>query len=87
MSDEKQPPVTSHPDTKTVKENYADVTLRIIEDHGNEFKPLTPENETKLKRKLYLHIVILVSFINVFLYVGAASQFTSKPLSLTSSDR
>ncbi|KGO73697.1 Major facilitator superfamily domain, general substrate transporter [Penicillium italicum] len=73
MSDEKQPPVTTHPDTKTIKENYADVTLRIIEDHGNEFGPLTPEKETKLKRKLYLHIVVLVSFINVLLYIDKST--------------
>mgnify|MGYP007039050431 CR=1 FL=1 len=72
MSDEKQPPITTYPDTKTIKENYADVTLRIIEDHGDEFEPLTPEREKKLTRKLYLHIVVLVSIINLVLFVGTA---------------
>lgn len=75
MSDEKQPPVTTYPDTKTIKENYADVTLRIIEDHGNEFEPLTPETEKKLTRKLYLNIVVLVSIINLVLFVSTALNF------------
>jgi len=35
--------------TVTVAEKYADETLRIIEDHGDEFGPLTPEKETKLR--------------------------------------
>lgn len=55
---------------KTVAEKYADVTLRLIEDHGDEFGPLTPEKEKKLRRKLYLHIMVLVSAINIFLFVS-----------------
>ncbi|KAJ5956513.1 hypothetical protein N7501_010792 [Penicillium viridicatum] len=73
MSDEKQPPIITYPDTKTIKENYADVTLRIIEDHGNEFEPLTPERERKLTRKLYLHIVVLVSIINLALFIDKST--------------
>lgn len=57
---------------QTVQEDYADVTLRIVEEHGDEFGPLTPEKEKKLRRKLYLHIMGLMSVINIILFV---SQF------------
>lgn len=52
-----------------VNEKYADVTLRILEDHGDEFGPLTPEKETKLRRKLYWHVMGLLSAINLLLFV------------------
>ncbi|KAF7557179.1 hypothetical protein G7Z17_g865 [Cylindrodendrum hubeiense] len=39
-----------------ISEKYADITLRIVEEHGKDFGPLTPEKEKKLRFKLYLHI-------------------------------
>ncbi|KAK8067743.1 transporter PB1C11.03 [Apiospora saccharicola] len=54
---------------RTVTEKYADVTLRLLEDHGDEFGPLIPEAEKKLRRKLYLRLMILLSAINVMLFV------------------
>lgn len=53
----------------TIAERYADQTLRIIEDHGDEFGPLTPEKEMKLRRKLYWHVMGLLSAINLLLFV------------------
>ena len=72
MAEEKEPQVNSQRQAagKTVAEKYADVTLRLVEDHGNDFGPLTPEKETKLRRKLYLHIMVLVSAVNFMLFVG-----------------
>lgn len=55
--------------TVTVAEKYADQTLRIIEDHGDEFGPLTTAKETKLRRKLYLHVMGLLLAINLLLFV------------------
>lgn len=69
-SDEKTTGVSTSPYLKTVEERDADVTLRLIEQHGHEFGPLTPEAEKKLKRKLYLHIMVLVSVINLVLFVS-----------------
>lgn len=57
----------------TVAEKYADITLKIIEDHGSEFGPLTPEKEKKLRRKLYLHIMVLLSAINIVLFIDKST--------------
>jgi hypothetical protein len=70
ISNEKSPQVKAQYVSKTVAEKYADVTLRLIEDHGDEFGPLSPEKEKKLRRKLYLHIMVLLSVINVILFVS-----------------
>lgn len=62
---------TQHqPVRQTVAEKYADVTLRLIEDHGDDFAPPTPEQEKSLRRKLYLHIMLLISAINIILFVS-----------------
>ena len=72
MTQEKEPQVSNTRQVagKTVAEKYADVTLRLVEDHGDNFGPLTPEKEKKLRRKLYLHIMVLVSAINFMLFVS-----------------
>lgn len=55
---------------QTVEEKYADVTLRLIEQYGHTVEPLTPAEEKILQRKLWLHIVFVVSFINLVLFVS-----------------
>jgi hypothetical protein len=55
---------------KTVSEKYADVTLRFLEEHEGTVAPLTPEGEKKLRRKLSLHIMLLVCIINLVLFVS-----------------
>jgi hypothetical protein len=70
MSDKGGEKITTRRAGKTVEEKYADVTLRIIEDHGDEFGPLTPEREKTLRRKLYWNIMILLSAINITLFVS-----------------
>jgi len=57
-----------------VEEKYADVTLRLVEDYEHTVEPLTPEKETKLKRKLYLHVVLLVLVVNLVLFVRHPSH-------------
>lgn len=72
MADEKNTGsrATTAPESrKTVSEKYADATLQLLEDHGDKFGPLTPEAETKLRRKLYLRVMLLLSAINVMLFV------------------
>ncbi|KAI1471506.1 putative allantoate permease of the major facilitator superfamily [Daldinia caldariorum] len=70
---EAQPITKSRPVPRTVAEKYADVTLRLIEDHGDEFGPLTPEKETALRRKLYRHIMVLISAINIILFIDKST--------------
>ncbi|OTA99692.1 hypothetical protein M426DRAFT_324945 [Hypoxylon sp. CI-4A] len=62
-----------HPVPRTVAEKYADVTLRLIEDHGDDFGPLTPEKEKSLKRKLYLNIMTLISATNIILFIDKST--------------
>lgn len=61
---------------KTVTEKYADVTLRLIEEHGDHVAPLTPEHAAKVKRKLYLRLMGLLSMINIMLFVRFIPQMT-----------
>ncbi|KAK7421714.1 hypothetical protein QQZ08_009802 [Neonectria magnoliae] len=58
---------------KTVEEKYADVTLRLIEEHGDKFPPLTPETERKLRRKLYWRLMTLLSAINIMLFIDKST--------------
>ncbi|KAH8430976.1 uncharacterized protein LDX57_008638 [Aspergillus melleus] len=55
---------------KTIQEKYADVTLHLIEEHGDNVGPLTEEKEKRLRRKLYWKIMFLVSVINLTLFVS-----------------
>lgn len=71
MGQEKEPQVQNH--VQTVQESYADVTLRLVEEHGDEFGPLTPEKEKRLRRKLYFYIMGLMSVINIVLFVSINS--------------
>lgn len=64
--------------TTVVAEKYADETLRIIEDHGKEFEPLTPERERVLVRKLYLHVMGLLLAINLVLFVSFTMRHYSR---------
>lgn len=54
---------------KVVSERAADETLHLIEEHGANVGPLTPEAEKKLTRKIQLHILALVIIIDLMLYV------------------
>ena len=79
MSNQKeaQPTITTSTPgqaSKIVAEKYTDVTLRLIEEHGDEFGPLTPEKEQKLRRKLYIHVLSLVLVINLLLFVSMTSE-------------
>ncbi|KAK1146826.1 hypothetical protein N8T08_002587 [Aspergillus melleus] len=58
---------------KTIQEKYADVTLRLIEEHGDNVGPLTEEKEKRLRRKLYWKIMFLVSVINLTLFVDKST--------------
>ncbi len=57
---------------KTVEEKYADVTLRLVEQYAHTIDPLTPAQEKNLNRKLWLHIVFVVCFINLILFVSCS---------------
>jgi hypothetical protein len=57
---------------KAVAPKYSDVMLRLIEDHGDEFGPLTPEKEKNLRQKLYIYVLLLVTIVNLLLFVSLA---------------
>jgi hypothetical protein len=57
--------------SSVVAEKYADETLRIVEEHGKELAPLSPDEEKALRRKCYLHVVGLLSVIICLLFVSA----------------
>lgn len=71
-----QPNVSSKTRGPTVDEKNADVTLRLLEEHGEKFGPLAPEAEKKLRRKLYLRVMVLLSAINIMLFVSSFSALT-----------
>lgn len=70
MGNESKTETKALPTGRTVTEKYADVTLRLIEKHGDQVPELTPEAEKKLRRKLYLRLMTLLSTINIMLFVS-----------------
>ncbi|KAF5567912.1 major facilitator superfamily domain-containing protein [Fusarium napiforme] len=81
MSDEKQvdPKVANASSSSSLNEGAvisgraADETLDLIEKHGHEVGELTPEKKKKLKRKIYIHVLLLVTFIDFMLYVDKST--------------
>lgn len=59
---------------RIVAKRAADVTLEFVELHGESYEVLTEEAERKLKLKLYLSIIGLVVFINLWLFVRFSSE-------------
>ncbi|OCF31446.1 hypothetical protein I316_06848 [Kwoniella heveanensis BCC8398] len=59
--------------TQAVAEKYADETLRLVEAHGAEFGTITPEKEKKLRWKLYIHVMGLLSAINLMLFIDKST--------------
>lgn len=63
------------PGKSIVTERYADETLHFIEQHGKDFGPLTPEKEKVIRRKSYLHVMGLLSAINLLLFVSCPEVY------------
>lgn len=55
---------------KIISDRAADETLRIIEEHGKDVGELKPDFEKTLKRKIYVHVLLLVIIIDLMLYVS-----------------
>ncbi|KAH7120382.1 major facilitator superfamily domain-containing protein [Dactylonectria estremocensis] len=81
MSTEKQltPEVASGRSSSSIRERKiisskaADETLQLIEQHGDSVGELTPEKRKTLKRKLYIYVLLLVTFIDFMLYVDKST--------------
>ncbi|KAI5459031.1 major facilitator superfamily domain-containing protein [Mariannaea sp. PMI_226] len=72
--EEKLPPIgDSKVEVAIVSEKYADVTLRIVEEHGDDFSPLTAEREKSVRWKLYLNVIGLLSAINLLLFIDKST--------------
>uniref|UniRef100_A0A8H7NBJ2 Major facilitator superfamily (MFS) profile domain-containing protein n=1 Tax=Bionectria ochroleuca TaxID=29856 RepID=A0A8H7NBJ2_BIOOC len=56
-----------------LSEKYADETLRLVEEYGDQVGPLTPEKESKLRFKLYLYMMGLISAINLLLFIDKST--------------
>lgn len=59
------------PEKEAISEHFADETLRLVKQHGDQVGPLTPEAAKKLKRKIQLWLLFMLSFINLMLFVSA----------------
>lgn len=70
MGNEKESDSTSVRGGNTIAEKNADATLRFIEENEDKVPPLTAEGEKKLLRKLYLRLVVLISAMNIMLFVS-----------------
>jgi hypothetical protein len=80
MSNEKVFDQTEEPvATKTGDVRNADVTLHLLEKHGHEFGPLTPEAERRLRKRLYWRLMTLLSAINIVLFVRFDSAHERTP--------
>jgi hypothetical protein len=55
-----------------IDQKYADETLQLVEQYDSTFGPPTPEFEKKLRWKLYLHITVLITVVNLMLFVSIA---------------
>ena len=58
---------------RTATEKSVDLTLRFLNENQHLVKPMTPEDEVKLKRKLYLWVVLLALVIELMLYVRTST--------------
>lgn len=65
-----------------ITENDADVTLRLVEAHGDDFPPMSEERQKKLQWKLYLRIMGLLSLINIMLFVSRFAKSLESLLNL-----
>jgi hypothetical protein len=54
----------------TVQEKFADATLRFVERYGHTVEPMTRDEERRLNRKLYIHVLLLLCTINLMLFVS-----------------
>ncbi|EGV60910.1 hypothetical protein CANTEDRAFT_132545 [Yamadazyma tenuis ATCC 10573] len=63
-------------------ENYADVTLDLIQKNGGTVAELTPEKERKLKIKLWLTIVPIAFLVNATLFIDKDAVTFSSLLGL-----
>lgn len=63
----------SSSDEILVPSRLADVTLAFMEENDAAVPEITPEQEKKLKRKLFLTIFTFVSAINLLLYMDKAT--------------
>jgi hypothetical protein len=65
-------PETALPDLAggTLRADLADETYQIIEQHGSAVGELTDGVLKTLKRKLYIHVLTLLIFINAMLFVS-----------------
>jgi MFS transporter, ACS family, DAL5 transporter family protein len=53
-----------------VDQRDAGETLSLVEEYDSSFGPPTPEFEKKLRWKLYLHLTVLITLINLMLFVS-----------------
>ncbi|KAL1873791.1 hypothetical protein Plec18167_006309 [Paecilomyces lecythidis] len=67
---------------KSISERSADVTLRFIEEYGGSVGALTPEKEKRLQWKLYFHVIALLTFINLMLFIDKSTLSYSTLLGL-----
>jgi hypothetical protein len=64
------PPSSEAVSLLAVDQRDADETLSLVEEYDSRFGPPTPKFEKKLRWKLYLHLTVLVTLINLMLFVS-----------------
>ena len=61
--------VTENELPSTASEKSVDLTLRFLNENQHLVAPMTAQDEAKLKKKLYLWVVLLALIIELMLYV------------------
>ena len=63
---------------KNTLDKHTDVVLRFLEVNKHLVAPLTAPEEARLKKKLYLWVVLLAVLIELMLYVRVVSPFYAR---------
>ena len=60
-----------------VSDKYTDITLHFLEEHEHLVEPLTSQKKSRLSRKLYINVLLLLIFTNLMLFIDKSTLSAS----------